>query len=49
MQARKPIYKDSLNVSTKFKKHLNQLEKLLKTYFLPKSGLLISCFNLIIF
>ena len=31
MQARKPIYKDSLKGSSKFKKHLNQLEKLLKT------------------
>ena len=31
MQARKPIYKDSLKGSNKFKKHLNQLEKLLKT------------------
>ena len=30
MQARKPIYKD-LEGSNKFKKHLNQLEKLLKT------------------
>ena len=31
MQARKPIYKDSLKGSSKFKKHLNQLEKLLKS------------------